>query len=157
MTKDNAMPHDIRPADEADLPGIVEFEIDIARISFGDEAITDPAVHAKRVTNALGKPGEVMLVAGRSPLLGWAWLSPRRNSLTGSGYGNFRSLATAEHPDRAAIGEALLDAVIERCRADGIEELVGKVHADNLPMRSLYRKFDFEAVHLTMRKRLDES
>lgn len=147
----------IRQAEEADLPGIVDFEIDIARISFGDEAITDPAVHEKRVRSSLGKPGEIMLVTAEAEgaPLGWAWLSRRTNSLTGARYGNFRSLAVADHADRAAIGEHLLDAVLDRCRADGIDEVVGKVHADNLAMRALYRKFDFEAVHLTMRKRIE--
>lgn len=151
------MPRVIRTATEADLPGIVGFEIDIAVISFGDEAITDPAVHEKRVRSSLGKAGEVTLVAeepGTAPL-GWAWLSRRTNSLTGARYGNFRSLAVAKHPDRAAIGEELLDEVLRLCRADGIDEVVGKVHAENLPMRALYRKFDFEAVHLTMRKRIE--
>ena len=153
------MTHPIRPACEADIERLVEFEIEIAIISFGDEAITDPAVHRKRVTQALGKGDEVMLVAGEpgTPALGWAWLSGRRNSLTGQHYGNFRSLAAADHPDRAEIGEALLAEVIRRCREAGISELVGKVHATNLPMRALYRKFDFEAVHVTMRKRLDEA
>ncbi|CAM3405934.1 GNAT family N-acetyltransferase [Stackebrandtia soli] len=151
------MSHVIRPADEHDVDGIVDFEIEIAKISFGDEAITDPAVHRKRVVSALGKSGEIMLVAGEpgTPPLGWAWLSGRRNSLTGAHYGNFRSLAVGDHPDRAEIGEDLLAEVIRLCRADDIGELVGKVHATNLPMRALYRKFDFEAVHLTMRKRLD--
>lgn len=146
----------IRQAEESDLPGIVGFEIDIARISFGDEAITDPAVHEKRVRSSLGKAGEITLVAGQpgTEPLGWAWLSRRTNSLTGARYGNFRSLAVADHPERAETGERLLDEMIARCRADGIDELVGKVHADNLAMRALYRKFDFEAVHLTMRKRL---
>ena len=32
-------------------------------MSFGDEAITDPALHRKRVAGALGKPGEITLVA----------------------------------------------------------------------------------------------
>ena len=38
-------------------------EIEIARVSFGEEAIEDPALHRKRVTAALGKPGEITLVA----------------------------------------------------------------------------------------------
>ena len=53
----------IRPASEADLDAIVSYEIEIAVISFGAEAITDPALHRKRVTGALGKPGEI--TAGR--------------------------------------------------------------------------------------------
>ena len=55
----------IRPATEADLDAIVGFEIDIALVSFGDTAITDPALHRKRVSGALGKPGEITLVAAR--------------------------------------------------------------------------------------------
>ena len=73
----------IRPAREGDLDVITGFEIDIARVSFGAEAIEDPALHRKRVAGALGKPGEVTLVAvteqdGEVPV-GWAWLSGRTN------------------------------------------------------------------------------
>ena len=53
----------IRPAREGDLDVITGFEIDIARVSFGTEAIEDPELHRKRVAAALGKPGEVTLVA----------------------------------------------------------------------------------------------
>ena len=53
----------IRPASDGDLDVIAGFEIDIARASFGDEAIEDAALHRKRVAAALGKPGEVTLVA----------------------------------------------------------------------------------------------
>ncbi|HIV59474.1 MAG TPA: GNAT family N-acetyltransferase [Candidatus Stackebrandtia faecavium] len=149
------MSYVIRPAEHADIARIVDFEVDIAIISFGDDAITDRSVHERRVTSSLGKNGEVTLVADDGDVVGWAWLSRRTNSLTGARYGNFRSLAVSQHPSRGEIGEALLDEVITRCRADGIGELVGKVHADNLGMRALYRKFEFEPVHLTMRKRID--
>ena len=176
----------IRPAAEADLDAIAGFEIDIANVSFGDAAITDPALHRKRVSGSLGKPGEITLVAvavpGRCragarcragpatvpepgavpvpagpaevPLAGWAWLSPRTNSLTGARYGNFRSLAVADIPDRSLVGELLLAAVVRAAAEAGLTQLTGKVHAGNLGMRALYRKFGFEAAHLTMEKRL---
>ena len=32
-------------------------------------------------------------------------------------------------------------------------QLTGKVHASNLGMRALYRKFGFEATHITMERR----
>jgi L-amino acid N-acyltransferase YncA len=147
----------IRPAAEADLDAIVGYEIEIARVSFGDEAITDPALHRKRVSGALGKAGEVMLVAmaRREPAvpLGWAWLSPRTNSLTGERYGNFRSLAVSEGPDRSAIADLLMAAVVTEADAGGMTQLTGKVHAGNLGMRALYRKFGFTATHLTMERR----
>jgi ribosomal protein S18 acetylase RimI-like enzyme len=147
----------IRPATEDDLDVIAGFEIDIARASFGDEAIEDPALHRKRVAGALGKPGEVTLVAvaAEAPAVpvGWAWLSGRINSLTGARYGNFRSLATADVPGRGQVAELLMQAVLQASDRAGFVHLTGKVHASNLGMRALYRKFGFEAAHLTMERR----
>src|SRR5262249_60612501 len=80
----------IRPAQEGDLDVIAGFEIDIARVSFGAEAIEDPALHRKRVAAAVGKPGEVTLVAvteqDAGAPVGWAWLAGRTSSLTGARY-----------------------------------------------------------------------
>lgn len=157
----------VRNAVDSDIEAIVAFEIDIAVVSFGDEAITDPALHRRRVGNSLGKPGEVTLVAVREPApgtqvpgtqapgipIGWAWLSSRTNSLTGASYGNFRSLAVADVPERAEIGELLLAAVLGAADTAGMTQLTGKVHAGNLGMRALYRKFGFTATHLTMERR----
>jgi ribosomal protein S18 acetylase RimI-like enzyme len=146
----------IRAAREEDLDVIAGFEIVIARASFGDEAIEDPALHRKRVAGALGKPGEITLVAvaAGAPAgpVGWAWLSARTNSLTGARYGNFRSLATADVPGRGQIAELLLQAVLEASDRAGFGHLTGKVHASNLGMRALYRKFGFEATHITMER-----
>ncbi len=147
----------VRAAAESDLDAIVEFEIEIARVSFADEAVTDRALHRRRVAAALGKPGEVALVAvaADEPAVpvGWAWLSARTNSLTGAKYGNFRSLAVAETADRSMLGELLLAAVLDAAAAAGLDSLTGKVHAGNLGMRALYRKFGFTAAHLTMERR----
>jgi RimJ/RimL family protein N-acetyltransferase len=151
----------IRPARESDLDALAGFEIDIARASFGDEAIEDAALHRKRVAAALGKPGEVTLVAvavqeegepggGEGAPVGWAWLSGRTNSLTGARYGNFRSLATADVPGRGTVAELLMTAVVRAAAQAGYTHLTGKTHASNLGMRALYRKFGFEATHLTM-------
>jgi len=150
----------IRPARDGDLDVIAGFEIDIARASFGDEAIEDPALHRKRVAAALGKPGEVTLVAvtdrDAAVPVGWAWLSGRSNSLTGARYGNFRSLATADIPGRAAAADLLMAAVLQAAEEAGYTHLTGKTHARNLGMRALYRKFGFEATHLTMERRPGE-
>jgi ribosomal protein S18 acetylase RimI-like enzyme len=147
----------IRQATEDDLEALVRYEIEIAVVSFADEAITDPALHRKRVAGALGKPGEVTLVAAarQAPAvpLGWAWLSARTNSLTGDRYGNFRSLAVSDVPDRSLIADLLMAAVLAAADENGMTQLTGKVHAGNLGMRALYRKFGFTATHLTMERR----
>jgi L-amino acid N-acyltransferase YncA len=150
----------IRKARPEDLDTIAGFEVEIAQVSFGDDAITDVALHRRRVAGALGGAGEITLVAvadagpadAQTPV-GWAWLSGRTNSLTGARYGNFRSLAVADVPGRSQIGELLLAAVLEAARQGGLRQLTGKVHARNLGMRALYRKFGFEATHVTMEKR----
>jgi L-amino acid N-acyltransferase YncA len=147
----------VRAATDADLEAIVGYEIEIAVVSFAEEAITDPALHRKRVAGALGKPGEIALVAVSRQApdvpVGWAWLSARTNSLTGDRYGNFRSLAVSEVADRSLIGELLLAAVLDAADAAGMTQLTGKVHAGNLGMRALYRKFGFTATHLTMERK----
>ncbi len=147
----------IRPATDADVEAIVGYEIEIAVISFADEAVTDPALHRKRVTSALGKPGEVTLVAvarqAPDEPVGWAWLSARTNSLTGDRYGNFRSLAVSDIEDRGLVGELLLAAVLDAADQAGMTQVTGKVHAGNLGMRALYRKFGFTATHLTMERK----
>jgi GNAT superfamily N-acetyltransferase len=147
----------IRQAAESDLAALAGFEIEIARVSFGDDAIADPALHRKRVSAALGKPGETTLVAAARDTpdvaVGWAWLSGRTNSLTGARYGNFRSLAVADIPDRARVAELLMTAVLAAAEEAGFAALTGKVHARNLGMRAVYRQFGFEATHITMEKR----
>jgi ribosomal protein S18 acetylase RimI-like enzyme len=158
MAHVNEHAHLVRPAADADLDAIAAFEVDIARASFGDEAITDAAFHRRRVAGALGKPGEITLIAvavgARDAPLGWAWLSARTNSLTGERYGNFRSLAVAESADRGPIGELLMTAVLDAAGRAGLTHLTGKVNAANLGMRALYRAFGFTATHLTMEKRV---
>jgi L-amino acid N-acyltransferase YncA len=148
----------IRGAGESDLDAIARFEIEIARASFGAEAITDPALHRKRVSGALGRTGEITLIAAAAHApgapVGWAWMSARTNSLTGARYGNFRSLAVAGGPDRSLVGELLLEAVLRAADDARFTQLTGKVHAQNLGMRMLYRKFGFEATHVTMELRL---
>lgn len=146
---------EVRPAADADLDALVAFEIEIARISFGDEAVTDPALHRRRVSGSLGKADEVTLVADRDgAVVGWVWLSGRTNSLTGDRYGNLRSLATADVPGRSAVAERLLDAALAAARDRGVTEVVGKVHMRNVAMRSVYAKLGFAAEHLSMRKAL---
>ena len=82
---------------------------------------------------------------------GWAWMSVRTNSVSGARYGNFRSLAVQDGATEA--GELLLTEVIDQAETAGLDELVGKVHARNLNMRTLYRKFGFDVVHLSMHRR----
>src|SRR5436305_5264579 len=130
----------IRDAAAGDLDAIVAFEIEIARISFGAEAVVDPEVHSRRVVKALDDEGEGTFVAGGgSGVVGWLWVSARTNFLTREEYGFLRSLAVAPSEVGTDLGERLLSAGVEWARARGAREVTGKVHVGNVAMRTVYR------------------
>ncbi|MBP2474339.1 GNAT superfamily N-acetyltransferase [Crossiella equi] len=143
----------VRRAVESDLPRLAEFEAEIARISFQEDAIIDLDVQERKIGKAMAKTPDGMFVAcrGEEPAQGWLWITVNTNSMSGQRYANFRSLAVAEIPERTAIGEQLLQAGLDFVDEHGVEEVVGKVFSGNLPMRVLYRQFGFEAAHLTMK------
>ena len=62
----------VRGAREDDLDAIAAFEAEIARVSFGDEAIEDVALHRKRVAGAV-----TMLRIGHECLLMAHWADGR--------------------------------------------------------------------------------
>lgn len=149
----------IRAAALPDLPALVTFEIAIARISFPRDAITDPAVHEKKLRKALERSEPGLFVLERAgQVLGWLWASFNINFLTEEAYATFRSLAVAEDvPDGPALAEALFSYGIAYARAAGMREITGKVHVDNTRMRLLYKKAGFAAEHLTMKMPLTDA
>ena len=144
----------VRHPNPDDLGTLVRFEIDIARISFPDDPVVDPEVHRKKLRKALERDREGMFVAedrATGRVVGWLWVALNSNFLTGDNYANFRSLATAQGPDSPQIADALFERGIEYAREHGVSEITGKVHVNNVPMRVIYRKFGFQAEHLTMK------
>jgi ribosomal protein S18 acetylase RimI-like enzyme len=146
----------LRPPQESDLDALVAFEIEIARISFPDDPITDPDVHRKKLAKALERDREGMFVAEDTTgkVAGWLWIALNTNFLTGESYATFRSLATSHGEDSAAVADLLFAHGIEYARQKGVTEITGKVHVNNTSMRLIYRKFGFSAEHLTMKKNL---
>ncbi len=162
----------VRHAEESDLDALAAYEVTIAEISFGDDAVADPAVHRKKLAKALDRDRAGMLVAtaGRNgaagdggtyggtsgdAVVGWLWLAVNTNFLTGQRYANFRSLAVSEGPGSDRVGEVLLERALEYARSEQLTEIVGKVHVGNDAMRVLYRKYGFAPTALTMKRRLD--
>jgi hypothetical protein len=145
----------VRLAEEGDLDALAAFEVEIARISFAEDAVVDPQVHKKKLAKALSREREGMFVAvdDSGYPVGWLWITLNRNFLTGAMYANFRSLAVAVIPDRAHVGELLLERGLDYAERRSVTEVVGKVHIRNASMRVLYRKYGFEARNLTMRRK----
>jgi len=145
----------VRLAEEADLDALAAFEVEIARISFEEDAVVDPGTHRKKLAKALDRDRNGMLVAvdGSGRLVGWLWIALNQNFLTGARYANFRSLAVAPIAERGEVGELLLERGLDYADRAGVTEVVGKVHVRNAGMRVLYRKYGFEATHLSMRRK----
>ncbi|MEU3277860.1 GNAT family N-acetyltransferase [Streptomyces antibioticus] len=154
-----ASPYVTRQADERDLPAIGAFEAEIARVSFGEDAIDDPARWSARLGRAMEKSREGMIVAHgpEGEPVGWCWVSVNQNAMTGDRYANFRSLAVSPLDNRGDVAELLLTAGLEFCLTKGITEVVGRVHVGNVPMRTVYRKFGFDPTSLSMKLFLPEA
>lgn len=147
----------IRQATAADIPAIAEFEVEIARISFPENPITDPAVHQKKLRKALEKAPEGMCVAEvEGQIAGWLWITMNTNPATGERYATLRSLAVSGSLRGQGIGRALAMFAIDRCRQSGARWISSKVHVDNAPMRALFKSAGFRAKHLTMEHRLED-
>lgn len=71
----------IREIEPQDIPVITIFETEISMISFGEDAITDPLFHTKKLEKALRYEREGMLVLDvDGEVSGWMWITPRKNS-----------------------------------------------------------------------------
>ncbi|MGC4110642.1 MAG: bis-aminopropyl spermidine synthase family protein [Nocardioides sp.] len=146
-------PPEVRRAEADDLPALVDYEIEIAKVSFGDEAILDRAVHERRLVKALERDPDGCLVAvdASGIVVGWLWMALNTNFLTESPYVNFRSLAVSPGPASTPAALALIERGRAHAHAHGVTEIVAKVNAANLPMRVVFRQADFEPQFLTMR------
>jgi ribosomal protein S18 acetylase RimI-like enzyme len=149
----------VRDAQVADIPQIAAFEAEIAAISFGDDAVTDPAQHVKKLQRAIDRGEDIMLVlAEGAKVLGWLWVSINTNMFTGDSYANFRSFILAKELRGSEWADKLFQAGIAQVKEYGeVTRVVGKVHVDNLPMRVLYKEWGFQPQHLTMELALPRS
>src|SRR5690349_21112295 len=83
----------LRHPAESDLDAMVQFEIDIARVSFAEEAVTDQEVHRKKLRKAQERDRDGMFLAvdnTTGKTVGWLWVAINTNFLTEDKYANFR-------------------------------------------------------------------
>ena len=148
----------LRQATLEDLPAIIAYEIEIARISFPEEPLVDPAAHEHKLRKVWSKEvGGMFVLARAGAVLGWLWISLNHNFLTGNEYATFRSIAlshTQLGEESGFLATRLFEFGVEYCQRLKVAEITGKVHVNNLPMRVLYKQLGFQAEHLTMKRRL---
>lgn len=141
----------IRPIEEKDLAAVAEFEIAISIISFGEEAVTDPEFHIRKLRKAMLQERPGMLVLDiEGEVSGWLWMTPKTNFVTKETYMNFKSFYIKDSHRGTDYVEDLMDAGMAYSREQQARRIVGHVHVSNLPMRALYKNYGFKPVHLTM-------
>jgi ribosomal protein S18 acetylase RimI-like enzyme len=112
-----------------------------------------------------GRPGDTALIAVEDGFpVGAAWYRLFRRDQPGYGFVDEETpeLAIAVVPSRRGrgLGEALLDALVERAREEGYDALSLSVPSEDAALVSFYEKHGFAAVHedggdsVTMRRGL---
>lgn len=137
---------------EKDFYDIAKYEVEISKISFQDEAITDIEFHKNKLITSYKKDHSGMLVLAddTNEVKGWLWMDKKTNFLTKEAYINFRSF----YVDTSIRGMEYVDLLMEEgmnyARNCNARNIIGKVHVDNLPMRTVYKKHGFKPTHITM-------
>ncbi|GIU94914.1 MAG: hypothetical protein KatS3mg012_1371 [Gaiellaceae bacterium] len=104
-----------------------------------------------RYVKGWGRPGDTALIAIEDGFpVGAAWYRLFRREQPGYGFVDEETpeLAVAVVPSRRGrgIGDALLEALVERARADGFRALSLSVEGDNEALCGFYEKHGFERV-----------
>jgi phosphinothricin acetyltransferase len=147
----------IRPATEADLPGVGAIYGREAREGHATFDVEARSADAWRTRLGHAEPGDHFLVAvgdggavEDGEVVGYATSGPFRPK---PAYGHTRetTIYVAPAGQGRGTGRALYDALVDRCRADGVHLLVAAVALPNPASLALHRACGFEVVG-TMRE-----
>ena len=137
----------IRPAKPGDLPALLDIynEAVVHTTASWDLLPLTPVEHAEWYATKAGPRHPILVAEAEGEVVGYCAYGPFRAK---AGYA-----ATMEHsvyvlPQQQGkgIGRALLEAIIEAARANGVHALVGGLSADNEVSMALHRDFGFVEV-----------
>ena len=134
----------VRQADAARLAEIYNYYIEHTTATLELEPVTADEMSRRIGEIAASHPYFVYEVDGR--VLGYTYAHPWK---TRAGYIG-HSLETTVYLDhevkRGGIGSALMECLIERCRAEGYHVLIANAVDENQESRAFHEKFGFEQV-----------
>jgi GNAT superfamily N-acetyltransferase len=139
-----------------DVPVIAAFEREIAEISFPDDPVTDFAFYERKLRLAIDDPKSGPMVGeadGR--IVAWAWIGVRENFITHERYGELRSFYVVADFRATGYAMKLMRACLDHCATHGLARLMGRTHAANEAMQSVYEMYGFEAKHVTYERRVE--
>ncbi|HLH90995.1 MAG TPA: GNAT family N-acetyltransferase [Xanthobacteraceae bacterium] len=139
-----------------DISVIAQFEREIAEISFPDDPVTDLAFYERKLNQAVGDPkSEPMVGEADGRIVAWAWIGTRENFITHERYGELRSFYVAADFRGTGYAMKLMRACLDHCATHRLAYLMGRTHAANEAMQSVYEMYGFEAKHVTYERRVE--
>lgn len=146
----------LRPLEQRDIETVAAFEREIAKISFPDDPITDLNFFAKKLKRLVGDDNAATFVAeNEDGVVGWAYVSKRRNFITHEAYGDFHSIFVSPAQRGTGVTGALIGAVFEFCRKEKLPRVVFRTRATNERMKAVLARFGFSATQIYYEKPLD--
>ncbi|MFT4108419.1 GNAT family N-acetyltransferase [Propionicimonas sp.] len=137
----------IRAARPADLPALLEIYNDavVHTTASWDLVPWTPVEHAEWYATKAGHGHPVMVADDNGVVVGYAAYGPFRPK---AGYAGTMEHSVYVHPNHQGkgIGRALLVAIIDAARADGVHALIGGLSADNEASTALHRSLGFVEV-----------
>jgi GNAT superfamily N-acetyltransferase len=146
----------LRRLELEDIPVIAQFEREIAEISFPDDPVTDLAFYERKLRQAVSDPkSEPMVAEAGGRIVAWAWIGARENFVTHERYGELRSFYVVADFRGTGYAMKLMRACLDYCAMHGLARLMGRTHAANEAMQSVYEMYGFEAKHVTYERRVE--
>jgi RimJ/RimL family protein N-acetyltransferase len=148
--------YQLRALEEKDLETAASFEREIAKVSFPDDPITDLRFYVKKLRNVLESNEAAAFVAeDQTGLVGWAYVSKRRNFITKEPYADFHSIYVAPSQRGTGVVADLVSAVFSFCRREKLDRVVFRTRADNERMKAVLARFGFGPTQIYYEKALD--
>jgi GNAT superfamily N-acetyltransferase len=150
MTENPASRVLLRRLEPEDVPVIAQFEREIAEVSFPEDPVTDLAFYERKLGQAVtDAKSEPMVGEADGRIVAWAWIVARENFITHERYGELRSFYVAADFRGTGYAIKLMRACLDYCATHGLARLMGRTHAANEAMQSVYQMFGFEPKHVT--------
>jgi ribosomal protein S18 acetylase RimI-like enzyme len=145
----------LRDFEWTDFSSILEFEREIARISFPEAPILDKEYHREKLRRALKQDSSHLVVAvlGKE-IVGWLWLRMEKDRSTGERFGYIKTIIVKPEHRHQGFGRKLLefaDRFFQEKRINRIDLIAGAANREAL---MFFEEMGFETQHSTMRKRI---
>lgn len=139
----------------ADFSSILEFEREIARISFPEAPILDREYHREKLQRALKQDNSHLHVAVLSKeIVGWLWLRMEKDRNTGERFGYIKSIIVKPKHRHQGFGRKLLefaDRFFQEKHINRVDLIAGAANHEAL---MFFEEMGFEPQYSTMRKRI---